>query len=251
LGWLEVPTPILGSEEDRRLRHALEEMPLHAAAADINDGLNQVANSIVRLAWEINIPAGELAQFHLNGSLTSKWISWGHLAGAIRDAHSDTKVLPLFGLAQALVKCVDNPSFEFEYRHSRTHRAFPATHDQPYIDRQVPKSQILRFPRTETTPVLLDLQPTRTRLAETTRLCTELLSTVLHFLPGFGEEFGLPIKIEGHEVTLTLQAEPSRIVLPSQVVFGADGQVLQARVRRSLESSVVPLGNRSPARFLT
>ena len=250
LGWLEVPTPALGSEEDRRLRHALQEMPLHAAAADLNDGLNQVANGIVRLAWEINIPAAELKQFHLDGSPTSKWISWGHLARAVRDANSETTVLPHFGLAQAFLKCVDDPSFEFEYRHSRTHGAFPATHEQPYIDREVPKSQVLRIPRTERTSVLLDLQPTRTRLAETTRLCTELLSTVLHFLPGFGEEFGMPIKIEGHEVALTLQAKPSRIALPSQVVFGADGRVLQAKVRGTLESSVLPLDNRSPTRFL-
>jgi hypothetical protein len=250
LGWLEVPTPVLDSEEDRRLRHALEEMPLHAAAADLNDGLNQLANAIVRLAAEINIPAAELKQFHLDGTPTSKWISWGHLARVIRDADPATKVMRHFVLAQALLKCVDDPSFEFEYRHSRTHRAFPATHEQPYIDREVPKSQVLRIPRTETTAVLLDLQPTRTRLAETTRLCTELLSTVLHFLPGFGEEFGMPIKIEGHEVALTLQAKRSRIALPSRVVFGADGLILQAKVRGTLESSVVPLENRSPTRFL-
>ena len=225
-------------------------MPLHAAAADLNDGLNQVANGIVRLAWEINIPAAEFKQFHLDGSPTSKWISWGHLARAVRDANPGTKVLPHLGLAQALLKCVDDPSFEFEYRHSRTHRAFPATHERPYINREVPKSQVLRLPRTETTAVLLDLQPTRTRLAETTRLCAELLSTVLHFLPGFGEEFGMPIKIEGHEVALTLQAKPSRIALPSQVVFAADGQVLHAKVRGTLESSVLPLDSRSPTRFL-
>jgi hypothetical protein len=110
LGWFDIPTPGLDSEDDRRLRHALEEMPLHAAAADLNDGLNQVANAIVRLAWEVNIPDGELKEFQLEGSAKSKWISWGHLARAVRDADQNTKALPHFVLSKALLACVDDPA---------------------------------------------------------------------------------------------------------------------------------------------
>lgn len=88
LGWLQVPTPVAGAEEDRRLRHGIEEMPLHAAAADLNDAMNQLANAIVRFAWEVNIPAAELAVFNLDGGI-SHWhrgrAGWHLFGGGLSD----------------------------------------------------------------------------------------------------------------------------------------------------------------------
>ena len=252
LGWLQVPTPVAGTEEDRRLRHGIEEMPLHAAAADLNDAMNQLANAIVRFAWEVNIPAAELAVFNLDGAATTgrNWISWGALASALSKTDPATHVLPHFELALDFRKCVDDPAFEFEYRHSRTHREFPATVDQPYLDRSIPKSPTFQLPRQDRAHPLPPLEPTRQRLADTAQLVTTLFSAILAFIPIFGKNIGLPIEISGHTVTLTLQANPSRIAVPARVVLSADGSVQRVTAHRTLQSTVLPRDKRITTPFL-
>lgn len=252
LGWLDRPQPAVGSDDDTRLRHALEEMPLHAAAADLNDSMNQIANAVSRLAWEVNIPELELKTLHLDGTPTTarRWISWDHLARTFKKADPATRVFPHFELAKAFANCVDDPMFEFEYRHSRTHRAVPATFEVPYLPRAMTKSPSLRMPREIRTDPLPPLEPTRQRLAGTARLCTELMSELLDFLPRFGEHIGLPIEISGHKIALKLQGNRSRIALPPQILFGPGGSVLSARNPETIESAVIPREKRSPTPFL-